>query len=120
MYNIFIIRSFYKNIYSIKKNNDITLPSYIERSYEYCFKKIDLENILDFIDSIPNDRVNKKSKQNLVRMMFSEHRSDIYKKYGYRNYESIKEDYDKRFVKLASSILTKGDRIFLDLEKLSR
>ena len=110
---------FYKNIYSIKKNNDITLPSYIERSYEYCFKNIDLETILDFIDSIPNDRVNKKSKQNLVRVMFSHHRSDIYKKSGYRDYESIK-DYDQRFVKLASSILIKGDRIFFGLEKVSR
>jgi len=110
---------FYKKIYSDKKNN-YSLPSYIDRSYEYCFKNIDLVTILDFIDSIPNDRVNKKSKQNLVSTMFNTHRLEIYRKSGHRDFESIEEYYDPRFVKLASSILNKGDRIFLGLEKVNR
>jgi hypothetical protein len=110
---------FYKKIYSDKKS-DYSLPSYIDRSYEYCFKNIDLGTILDFIDSIPNDRVNKKSKQHLVSAMFNTHRLEIYKKSGYQDFESIEEYYDLRFVKLASSILNKGDRIFLGLEKVNR
>ena len=76
--------------------------------------------ILDFIDSIPNDRVNKKSKQHLVSTMINTHRLEIYRKSGHRDFESIEEYYDPRFVKLASSILNKENRIFLGLEKVNR
>ena len=95
------LKKFYELI-KIYIYNDDRSSSTISEIYDSCIKEIELDEVIDFIESNPNDRLNKKIKKYLVERLLS---------------RTVRDSWSKRLIDLAMITLNKNTRISWGLEE---
>ena len=89
-----------KIIYEKNIDKNINLPNTLQDCFGYLFDNMGDDEYLDFIESKPNDRLNKKVKNYFMQQI-------LHKK---------RRDFSERIVNLAKSLLNQRERVFFDLE----